>query len=112
MAKQKLKQKDFNEITKKLPPREKAKLKLEEINKEFLEAGIESAENAIKWDKIIGFPLVVFYCYLLWQTGFSNWTIGVFFITLIYFVHAVFTRGSYGENARRLKIYKQLLEKI
>lgn len=112
MAKKKLKKQDFESIIKPLPLRERERLKLEEINPEFLNEGIQKAQKAMNRDKYFGIPWFLAYSVAWFKLGAHNITLSIFVIGLVYFCYAIFTTGSYGANRKRVKVYEELLQKL
>ncbi|MFQ5448526.1 MAG: hypothetical protein ACE5FF_16490, partial [Saprospiraceae bacterium] len=76
----------------------------------WLEENIGRSERAMKLDLWVGIPWFILYSVALFTWGAGNLSIGIFVVGMIYFVYAVFTRGSYGLNKKRIKVYQQLLD--
>ena len=111
MAK-KLKSADLEKIIYPLSKKERAKLKEQDITVPWLEENIEICKNLMKRDTYIGIPWFIAYSLSLWQVGMNNITIAIFVIGVVYFVYTTFTTGTYGTNARKVKVYEDLLKKL
>jgi predicted nuclease of restriction endonuclease-like (RecB) superfamily len=112
MAKKQSKKKDLEEIMKRLPFREKKRLEEIEVTPEFLQNEIEQAKKAMKQDAYFGIPWFLAYSIAWFSLGRHNITISIFVIGLIYFCYAIFTKGSYGLNRKRAKIFEEMLNHL
>ncbi|MEO1263718.1 MAG: hypothetical protein AAFZ15_33215 [Bacteroidota bacterium] len=111
MAK-KLKPADLEKIIQPLSRKERTKLKEQNITVPWLEENIENCKNLMKRDTYIGIPWFIAYSVSLWQVGMNNITVAIFVIGVAYFVYTTFTTGTYGANARKVKVYEDLLKKL
>lgn len=104
--------KELEEIMKKLPFREKERLKQIELTPEFLEIEIEKAKKSMTRDKYFGIPWFLAYTFAWFNLGAHNITISIFVIGLIYFCYAIFTQGSYGLNRKRVKAFEEMIKHL
>lgn len=108
----KLRQADFEEIIKPLPPKDRIILREEEITQDWLRNNIEYRRKLMKRDRWIGPVWVILYGIALFKTGYSAITIGIFAAGAVYFMYVLFTTGSYGLNRKRVRVYEALLDKM
>ena len=111
MAK-KLRPVDLERIIQPLSTKERTKLKAQNITVPWLEENIETCKNLMKRDTYIGIPWFIAYTLSLWQVGMNSITVAIFVIGVVYFVYTTFTTGTYGANARKVKVYEELLNKL
>jgi len=108
----KLPKPSLEEIASILPAKERLELASTDLTPEWLEKKISLSQHAMKLDLWVGIPWFAIYTVALFSQGIGIISIGIFVAGMIYFIYAVFSRGSYGLNKKRLKVYQQLLDKM
>jgi hypothetical protein len=108
----KLQPDEFEQIIQPLPARDRTLLREQEITPEWLRENIGRCRKLMKRDLWIGPVWVILYGILLFKTGYSNLTIGIFVIGAVYFIYTIFTTGSFGLNRKRVGVYEALLKKM
>ena len=108
----KLSEKDLKNIIRHLPMKERQRLQATELTPEFIETELEKARKATKMDISIGIPWLVAYLFCVWKFGYTMPTLIIFAIGGVYFAHAIFTRGTYALNKRRIKTFEALQAKL
>jgi hypothetical protein len=107
----------LEELIEKLPPNEQKALADQDPSTEWLEEHIRNCKRSMKLDLWVGMPWAVFWLVVFTVLSSSSpsnshfFGIGFLVMSGSYFVYAKLTRGTYGLNARRLKVYERLLEK-
>ena len=104
----KIKAKELDQILKILPPKEQEKIREADLNLEYVNEELAKAQKAMKMDTSFGIPWLIAYCLGLWQFGYTVQTLAIFGIGMIYFLWAIYTRGTYGTNSRKAKVFKAL----
>jgi len=107
-----LKEKELDQILRPLPMKERKRVKAAELSKHWLDKEIEKAKYAKKQDISFGLPWFVAYGFCLWKFQYTTPTLILFFIGLAYFCYAIFTRGTYGLNSRRVQVFEELKKHI
>ena len=102
------KEKDLNEILRYLPAKEQKRIKSADLTEEFVDAEIEKAKKAMKLDVSFGLPWLFAYIFCIWKFAYTMPTLLIFGIGLAYFSYAIFTRGTYGMNSKRVKAFEEI----
>jgi len=108
----KLTEKDFRELTKPLPLRERERLKRREMTPEWLEEQIAYSKQEMKNDVTLGIPWVIIYAISLFQFGLTSATIAIFCIGAAYFVYVTIKRGNYGLLKKKVHVFEKVLEHL
>lgn len=107
-----MQQSEFENIIKPLPAKDRTALRGQELTVTWLEENIEKCRKAMKRDMLVGIPWFILYSVALFTRGLGYVSLGIFAAGMIYFVYAIFTTGSFGQNRKRVKVYEELLERI
>ena len=105
-------EKELDKILRILPAKERKRIKAADLTPEFLETEIEKAKKAMKLDLSFGLPWLVAYVFCMWKFAYTTPTLIIFGIGLVYFCYAIFTRGTYGLNSQRVKVFEELKGKF
>ncbi len=108
----KLQKDEFEKIIQPLTPRDRMALREQEIQPEWLRENIARCQKLMTRDLWIGPFWILAYGVSLFLTRFSKLTIGIFVVGAAYFAYAVFSTGSFGQNRRRVQVYKELLKRL
>jgi hypothetical protein len=108
----KLTEKDFRQLTKPLPLRERERLKRTEMTPEWLEGQIAYAKQEMKNDVYLGIPWLIFYSISLIQFGLTSATIAIFCLGAAYFIYVVIKRGNYGLLRKKVQVFEKILEHL
>lgn len=106
----KLQPREFEEIIRLLPAKERMALREQEISVAWLRENIARSKRLMKRDLWIGPVWFLAYAVSLFLTRFSNLTIGIFVVGAAYFIYTIFSTGSFGLNRKRVQVYEQLLK--
>ena len=87
-------------------------LRKQELTTMWLEGNIEKCRKAMRRDTWVGIPWFIIYSIALFTKGLGYISLGIFAAGMIYFIYAIFTTGSFGQNRRRVKVYGELLERL
>ncbi len=105
-------EKEFKQITKPLPLRERERLSRKDISPAWLDEQIAKAKQEMQNDLWIGIPWVLFYAFSLFMFGLTSGTILIFCIGAAYFVYVTVKRGNYGLLKRKVKVFEKLKERL
>lgn len=105
-------EKEFKQIIKPLPLRERERLNRKDISPAWLEEQITAAKQGMHNDLWIGIPWVLFYGFSLFTFGLTAGTVLIFCIGAVYFVYVTIKRGNYGLLKRKVKVFEELKERI
>lgn len=105
-------EKEYKELTRRLPIRIKEKINRKMLTKEFLETEIAQAKRDMKTDIYFGIPWVICYTFSLFMFGLAAGTIGIFCLGAAYFLYVTYKRGNYGMLKRKVEVYEDILGKI
>ncbi len=108
----KLTEKEFRELTKPLPLRERERLKRQEMTPDWLESQIVTAKQEMKNDIYLGIPWVIMYTISLLQFGLTSATIAIFCIGAAYFVYVTIKRGNYGLLKKKVQVFEKILQHL
>lgn len=108
----KLTEKEFRELTKPLPLRERERLKRQEMTPDWLESQIVTAKQEMKNDLYLGIPWVIMYTISLLQFGLTSATIAIFCIGAAYFVYVTIKRGNYGLLKKKVQVFEKVLQHL
>jgi hypothetical protein len=108
----KLTEKDFRELTKPLPLRERERLKRVDMTPEWLEEQIVYFKQEMKNDVTLGIPWVIIYAISLLQFGLTAATIAIFCIGAAYFFYVTIKRGNYGLLKKKVQVFEKVLEHL
>lgn len=105
----KLQPKELESIISKLPAKEQAKLREQEITADWLREKTVQSQYFMTRDKWVGPIWFVAYSVALFKTGFSSLTVTIFLFGMAYFIYTIFKTGTFGLNRKRVKVYEELL---
>ena len=108
----KLTEKEFRDLIKPLPLRERERLKRKDMTPEWLEEQIAYAKQEMKNDIYLGIPWVIIYSISLFQFGLTAATIAIFCIGAAYFFYVTIKRGNYGLLKKKVQVFENILDKL
>ena len=104
--------KSVDEIIRFLPASERKRIKAMTLTLEFLNEEIEKSKKAMKLDASFGIPWLIAYFFCMYKFRYTTPTLIIFGIGVLYFCYAYFTRGSYGLNSKRVKVFEEIKETL
>lgn len=105
-------EKDLDKLIRMMPSKERKRIKSAELTPDFVNQEIEKAKNAMKQDMSFGLPWVIAYIFCIWKFRYTTPTLIIFGIGGIYFAYAIYSRGTYGLNRQRLKVFEEIKGKL
>ena len=108
----KLTEKEFRELIKPLPLRERERLKRTDMTVEWLENQIVFSKQEMKNDIYLGIPWVIIYTISLLQFGLTSATIAIFCMGAAYFVYVTIKRGNYGLLKKKVQVFENILQHL
>lgn len=102
------KKKSIQEIIKFMPAKERKRIEAADLTLDFLNTEIEQAQQAMKLDRSFGLPWLIAYVFCLWKFRYTMPTLMIFGVGFVYFAYAIYSRGSYGLNSRRVKVFEEI----